>query len=110
MDGLGNQISPSNDSNYLESLLIRPYRQSHLENGLDPGTLLDVANRAEKRGLVHSVDWLRDLKETRNPIAHDYSGERLTEVLSYCLTELSQLLEACTRTSSYGKKIQPEES
>ena len=91
-------------------MLIRPYRQSHLENGLDPGTLLDVANRAEKRGLVRSVDWLRDLKETRNQIAHDYSGERLTEVLSYCITELSQLLEACTRTSSYGKKIQPEES
>ena len=29
----------------------------------EPGTLLDTANRAEARGLISGVDWLRELKD-----------------------------------------------
>jgi len=68
----------------------------------DPGTLLDVANRAEKRGLVDSVEWLRELKDIRNRISHDYVGDRLPEILAYCRAELPTLLETCKRIMAYG--------
>ncbi len=71
----------------------------------EPGTLLDVANRAEKRGLIESVDWLRELKDTRNRIAHDYAGERLPEILAYCRGELPRLFDSCQRIIAYGRAL-----
>jgi len=71
----------------------------------DVGTLLDVANRAEKRGLIDSVDWLRELKDTRNRILHDYAGEHLPEILGYCREELPRLLAACDRTQAYASRL-----
>ncbi len=71
----------------------------------DVGTLLDVANRAEKRGLIDSVDWLRELKDTRNRISHDYSGEHLPEILGYCREELPRLVAACDRTRAYANRL-----
>jgi hypothetical protein len=72
---------------------------------LDPGTLLDVANRAEKRGLIDSTDWLRDIKDARNQIAHDYSGERLSEIFTYCRSEIPKLIDTCSRITKYGTSL-----
>jgi len=71
----------------------------------DAGTLLDVANRAEKRGIIDSVDWLRELKDTRNRIPHDYAGDRLPEILAYCREELPRLLATCKRIGDYGETL-----
>ncbi len=71
----------------------------------DAGTLLDVANRAEKRGLIHTVDWLRELKDMHNQIAHDYAGDRLPEILAYCREELPRLLEVCQRIQIYARTL-----
>ncbi len=67
----------------------------------EPGTLLDVANRAEARGLVVSVDWLRELKDVRNRIAHDYVGHQLADVFAYCLSQLPALKNAFAATCAY---------
>ena len=37
------------------------------------GTLLDLINRAEKRGFVTPSEELREMKDVRNIIAHDYA-------------------------------------
>lgn len=71
----------------------------------EPGTLLDVANRAERRGLVDSVDWLREMKDARNRIAHDYTGERLPELLSFCQNEMSALLRSCDKTMDHIEQL-----
>lgn len=71
----------------------------------DAGTLLDVANRAEKRGMIDSVDWLRELKDTRNRISHDYAGDRLSEILAYCRQELPRLLATCKRIREYAHTL-----
>jgi uncharacterized protein with HEPN domain len=71
----------------------------------EAGTMLDVANRAEKRGVIDSVDWLRELKDTRNRISHDYAGDRLPEILAYCREELPRLLTTCKRIKEYGEKL-----
>lgn len=64
----------------------------------EPGSLIDIANRAEARGLVKSVDWLRELKDVRNRIAHDYAGAQLVELLTYCRQTYPELQQACQRT------------
>ncbi len=43
----------------------------------DSGTLIDVVNRADKRGLFESVDEIRAIRDLRNKIAHEYSKEEL---------------------------------
>jgi hypothetical protein len=71
----------------------------------ESGTLLDVALRAEKRGLVDSVDWLRELKDLRNRISHDYAGDHLVEIFIYCHTEFPKLQTTCERVQSYARSL-----
>ena len=71
----------------------------------DPGTLLDIANRAEKRGLIDSANWLREVREVRNQISHDYAGERLQDVMAYCQDQLANLTEACRRSINHAKNL-----
>ena len=70
----------------------------------DTGTLLDIAHRAEKRNLIDSVDWLREIKGVRNRIAHDYAGNNLVELVAYCRKELPRLIETCDRVIVYCKE------
>ena len=44
---------------------------------LDGGTLLDVVNRAEKRGIVDSAERVRDLKDLRNDIVDESETDDL---------------------------------
>ena len=74
----------------------------------ESGTLLDVANRAEKRGLIPSVDWLRELKDARNRIAHDYAGDRLPEILAFCRDEIRQMTDVCGRIQNYCRARLPD--
>jgi uncharacterized protein YutE (UPF0331/DUF86 family) len=68
---------------------------------LEPGTLLDAANRAEARGWISSVDWLRELKDTRNRIAHDYAGEEFQSIVRYCAQTTPDLKNSVEIVSDY---------
>ena len=65
-----------------------------------PGTILDTLNRAEKRGLIDSVDEVRALKDLRNEIAHEYAEEDLRglhgEILDAC-PKLFQIVDGTER-------------
>lgn len=67
----------------------------------EPGTLLDTANRAEARGLISGVDWLRELKDVRNRIAHDYAGLQLPDIFVYCHRVIPSLEESCGKVDDY---------
>lgn len=67
----------------------------------EPGTLLDTANRAEARGLISGVDWLRELKDVRNRIAHDYAGLQLPDLFVYCQRVIPALEQTCVRVDNY---------
>lgn len=68
----------------------------------DSLTLLDVANRAAKRGLVPSSDWIRELKDTRNRIAHDYSGSEMKEILKFYMESTLPLINCCEQVKDYA--------
>ena len=54
-----------------------------LESG---GTIIDVINRAHKRGIIHSVDEIREMKELRNEISHEYANRQLQSIFKSVLS------------------------
>ena len=69
------------------------------------GTLLDVVNRAEKRGLVNRSEELREMKDVRNVIAHDYAGAKAAEVFAYCREQKPVFDAVCDRLVAYAGRI-----
>lgn len=73
---------------------------------LEPsGSLLDVLQRAEKRGIIASAKDLRLVKNLRNAIAHDYAGENMGETLSLCRRWTPVLLAAIERFEEYVSRL-----
>jgi uncharacterized protein YutE (UPF0331/DUF86 family) len=69
------------------------------------GTLLDVINRAEKRGLIGRAEDLREMKDVRNMIAHDYAGARAAEIFAYCREQKPVFDGICERVTAQAGKI-----
>lgn len=69
------------------------------------GTLIDVVNRAEKRGFIESAEDLREMKDIRNVIAHDYAGGKAGEILSFCQKQKPRLDAICNRTRDYALTV-----
>lgn len=72
-----------------------------LESG---GTLIDVVNRAHKRELFDEVDEIREIKDIRNEIAHEYVQEDLVNVFADVLRLTPKLFEISQRTTRYAEK------
>ncbi len=69
------------------------------------GTLLDVVNRAEKRGFVDRAIDLREMKDVRNIIAHDYAGAKAAEIFTYCREQKPVLDAICDAATAYSRAI-----
>lgn len=68
------------------------------------GTVLDVVNRAHKRGLLDSVERLREMKDVRNEIAHEYAQDSLEELFADVLALPPELLSLTARVREYCLK------
>jgi len=68
---------------------------------LEPGSAIDAANRAEKRGIIESVGSLRDLKDLRNDIAHEYETDDLRSLFAAVLSATPLVLKTAARIASY---------
>lgn len=69
-----------------------------LEN---PGSLIDIVNRAHKRNFFDNIDTIRLLKDLRNQIVHEYIKEDLIEIFS-AVYKFSQILfEIIERVNQY---------
>jgi uncharacterized protein YutE (UPF0331/DUF86 family) len=69
------------------------------------GTLLDVINRAEKLGLVRRAQELREMKDIRNMIAHDYAGAKAAEIFAYCREQKPIFDGICGRAVTHARQI-----
>lgn len=72
----------------------------------EPGTLLDVANRAEKKGLVESVDLLRAMKDLRNELVHEYLEEDYVKKFDEVLLWTVKLFEIAENIKRYCRKFE----
>ncbi|GHV78178.1 hypothetical protein AGMMS49942_29990 [Spirochaetia bacterium] len=71
---------------------------------IDSGSIIDAANRAEKRGIIDSVSQLRNLKDLRNEIAHEYETEDLSKLFTLVLDAVPRLFVLADRTVNYCGK------
>jgi len=72
-----------------------------LEEG---GTLIDAVNRAHKRGLIESVQSMREIRDLRNMIAHEYNQESLLEIFKEVLKFTPQLFTIINNLKDYSLK------
>ena len=69
------------------------------------GTLLDTVNRAEQRGFIVRADNLREMKDVRNMIAHDYAGTKAAEIFVYCREQKPEFDAVCERVAAYVRHV-----
>jgi uncharacterized protein YutE (UPF0331/DUF86 family) len=70
----------------------------------DIGTIIDIMNRAEKRGIVSSAELLRTIKDLRNNIVHEYKIAEITRFFSEIQKHTPVLLEIINNVNEYCKK------
>ena len=73
------------------------------------GTLIDVVNRACKRSLFESIEKLREIRELRNTIAHEYVQEGLAETFADVLKFTPDLFDITVQIKNYCKKYEIKE-
>ena len=86
----------------LVNKVLRSLDRYELKSG---GTLLDVIIRAEKRGIIPNVDELREMKDIRNIIAHDYAGIQMEQVFEYCKHKKPHFDDLCLNLKNYVDQL-----
>jgi hypothetical protein len=70
----------------------------------DIGTIIDIMNRAEKRGIVSSAEFLHTIKDLRNNIAHEYKITEITRFFSDVIKYTPLLLVIIMNVNKYCEK------
>ena len=100
LETLTSRFSRSID--FLIRKMFRSIDDYELEN---QGTLIDVVNNADKRGLISSVEEVRVIKDIRNEIVHEYVEEGLLDVFEDVLKYGDELLKMMKETEIYCKNL-----
>lgn len=74
------------------------------------GTIRDIINRAEKKGLVENADAFIDARILRNRIAHEYVEQVMKEIFEQTAGLVPLLLNAVKRTNAYIRKYKSPDS
>jgi uncharacterized protein YutE (UPF0331/DUF86 family) len=67
----------------------------------DGGTTIDAVNRSEKRGIVESAARIRELRDLRNEIVHEYQTDDLKGLFKETLECVPEVLGLAERTAQY---------
>ena len=67
----------------------------------DSGTVIDIVNRAEKRGLIESAYKIRELKDLRNEIAHEYEMDDLQNTFARTRDKVPLIMDIALKISDY---------
>ncbi|MDR2923924.1 MAG: hypothetical protein LBU85_11375 [Treponema sp.] len=70
----------------------------------DIGTIIDIMNRAEKRGIVSSSEILHTIRDLRNNIAHEYKISEIPRFFSDVIKYTPLLLEIIQNVNTYCEK------
>jgi len=70
---------------------------------VEAGTVIDIINRAEKRGFVETADELRAMKDLRNDIVHTYDSNEYEENFDDVLKLTPVLFSVIEKVNVYIK-------
>lgn len=65
---------------------------------------IDALNRAEKREIINSIEDIREIRDLRNQIVHEYIDEDLINTFNEIVKYTPKLLEIIMNTKKYCKK------
>lgn len=88
-----------------DMLLQRVFRLIDRLEFEDSGTLIDTVHRAEKRGLIRSADLMREIRELRNEIAHEYASSDLRAMFQDVVHVTPELFTIVENIHSYCKRF-----
>ena len=67
--------------------------------------MIDIINRADKRGFIDSVNNIKQLKELRNLIAHEYADDNLKDIYFKVMNSIGSLNIICSKTIEYCNRF-----
>ena len=70
----------------------------------DTGTMRDRLNRAEKNGLISSVDEFVEIRKLRNDITHEYIPEEMKNIYKQVMNYVEVLFDTVIRINHYCKE------
>lgn len=85
----------------VDILIQKVYRSIDYVELETQGSLIDVVNRAHKRGIVNDVGVIREFKDLRNSIAHEYREVDLAALFGLILRLTPLLLEHVEKAEQY---------
>lgn len=85
----------------VDILIHKVYRAMDAVEMETGGTLLDVVNRAHKRGLFDDPERIREFKDVRNEIAHEYVLQDVRELFAVVLDLTPDLMAAAHRAKAH---------
>lgn len=68
------------------------------------GTLIDVVNNAHKRGLFLDIEVIRQIKDIRNDIVHEYLDEALQSIYTEVLNTTPELIAIVRNSLQYAQR------
>ena len=89
----------------LDVILNKVFRSIDAVELEDGGTRLDVVNRAEKRGIISSAERVRDLKDLRNDIVHEYETDDLRSLFRNTLDATPELFGIAEEIERYCRRF-----
>ena len=88
---------------FLVRKIFRSIDEVEFEN---QGTLIDTVNHAHKRGLFETIDSVRQIKDLRNEIAHEYIDDALQDLFEDIIRLTPYLIEMAETTLKYTQQYQ----
>ncbi len=86
---------------FLVRKMFRAIDEVEFEN---QGTLIDTVNRAHKRGLFEDIETIRQIKDMRNAIAHEYIDDALQDLFEEIMELTPELIFIVKTTLIYTGK------
>ncbi len=93
-------------SRMIDFLVRKIFRSIDAVEFENQGTLIDTVNHAHKRGLFENIDIVREIKDLRNEIAHEYIDDALQDLFEDIIRLTPYLIEMAETTLTYTQQYQ----
>ena len=91
-------------SRMIDFLVRKIFRSIDAVEFENQGTLIDTVNHAHKRGLFENIDVVRQIKDLRNEIAHEYIDDALQDLFEDIIKLTPFLIEMAETTLQYTQQ------
>ena len=88
-------------SRMIDFLVRKIFRSIDAVEFENQGTLIDTVNHAHKRGLFENIETIRQIKDLRNDIAHEYIDDALEDLFEDIMKLTPYLIDLAESTLKY---------